>query len=761
MAKPERLARTRPDDFTSDPDIKLLHDQFDYATDAWADIVDEGQVDMRCIGGDTWEPSDRQMREAAARPCLSLDEFGQYVNQIINDVRQNKRAIKVTPLGNGANDQSAALRADLFRQIEYRSNAQQAYTTMFENAVQRSYGYLRVKPRYVSDRSRHQELIIEPIMNPDLVTPDPDAIKPDLSDIKYLFLAESWSKPEFQKAFPKARVQDFTTDMMRQAPRWVKDERIMLAEWWSLRQAQKKLVYIDVAGQPGQPAKELDVFEEDAPKILARFRGAARIVGDRMADVPEVRMRLTNGIEILKETPWKGQYIPFVGCFGKILYLNDGTGPTKRILSAIRLAIPAAQLFNYSRTGEAEQLGMATRFPYFVRDGSLSPEEARKLEQSTHEPVGFITIKGIGDNMPPGVLPEMPVRNSFEPAIQALEILAEGARRSIQAGMGISPLPTSAQRRNEKSGVALKQIEESAQKGTYHFVDHFEMSVTRVGVIIDDLLPHYYDAARELTVRKPDDTPVQVRVNDPNQPAQGKAAEPYGETPMIATGDHDITLSTGPSYDSEREAANDFSDTLVGAIDRIAPLIGPERAAKLIALSIKLKNIGPLGNEMAEIISPPEEEGGPQIPPEVQAQMQQMQAQIQELQQLADDNLARVTIAKGKDQTTLQATEMKLVAEASKTRQDNETKLAVAELGAKVDRLMLFLEERARLGVQAHEVGSAVMAHEQQKELAGLAHQQALEAGDVAHGQALEAGAQPPPIDPNALIVSPEPEGTV
>jgi hypothetical protein len=35
-----------------------------------------------------------------------------------------------------------------------------------------------------------------------------------------------------------------------------------------------------------------------------------------------------------------------------------------------------------------------------------------------------------------------------------------------------------------------------------------------------------------------------------------------------------------------------------------------------------------------------------------------------------------------------------------KTRMDNETRLAVAELGAKVDRLTLFMEERARLGLQ-------------------------------------------------------------
>ncbi len=139
-----------------------MHERWTYATDEWRPIRDEARTDMRYVAGDPWDPKDRQARIDAGRPCL-----------------QHKRAIQVTPLGNGANDATANFRANLIRQIEYRSNAQQAYTTTFENTVQRSYGFHRIKPRYVSDRSDEQELIIEPIVNPDLVTVDPDIQKPD------------------------------------------------------------------------------------------------------------------------------------------------------------------------------------------------------------------------------------------------------------------------------------------------------------------------------------------------------------------------------------------------------------------------------------------------------------------------------------------------------------------------------------------------------------------------------------------------------
>jgi hypothetical protein len=178
-----------------------------------------------------------------------------------------------------------------------------------------------------------------------------------------------------------------------------------------------------------------------------------------------------------------------------------------------------------------------------------------------------------------------------------------------------------------------------------------------------------------------------------------------------------------------------------------------------MALGIKLKNIGALGQEMADIISPPED--GQPDPAQMAQQLEQAKAVIQQLQELADDNKAKMVIAQGNAETQKAIAAAKAEVDLEKTRMDNETKLAVAELGAKVDRLTLFLEERGRLGVQAHDIGQAAMDHEHAKELAGMAHQQALEAAQVGHEQALQQGEQqhaqaieaaqiPPPIDPNA-----------
>lgn len=263
-------------------------------------------------------------------------------------------------------------------------------------------------------------------------------------------------------------------------------------------------------------------------------------------------------------------------------------------------------------------------------------------------------------------------------------------------------------------------------------------------------------------MRKTDDTPVQIRVNDPNQPADDADA-PYGQTPTIGMEDHDVTLSVGPSYESEREAANELTASMVQNIQQIAQVAGPKAAAKVFALAVKSQNIGAMGDEIADTISPPDT--GQPDPQQLAQQLQQLQAQNQELKQLADDNQAKVTIAAHKSETDKQIAAAKAETDLIKNRADNETKLAVAELGAKVDRLTLFLEERGRLGVQAHEVGQAAMQHEHDIALADQAHQQTLQQAQQAgqqqqdlsaqgHQQALEQGAQQPPIDPNQQIAA-------
>ena len=722
---PERKPFEPPDR----PDSEVLEEirtNFDYATKAWADIRSEGQTDIRYVAGEPWKDKDKRAREDAGRPCLSLDELGQYVNQIINDVRQNKRGVKVTPIGAGATDKTAELRQNLIRQIEYRSNAQQAYTGMFEDAVQRSYGFCRIKPKYVSDTSFDQELLIEACENPDLVTPDPDALKPDGSGMKYLFNHESISIKQFKRDYPDASITDFTDELRSIAPDWIKGERLLIAEYWVCEYVRRQLLLIDKGpNQPPQP-----VFKED----LAVMPNQKAILKSRWVDVPYVCQYLTNGVELLakkgepKRTPWPGKSIPFVACYGKTLYVNSGAGTERRLLSMIRLARDPFMLYCYYRTCEAELVGMTPKTPFIGYEGQFRGHET-DWQKAAHEPVAFLEAKPQTEATGAQVLP-LPQRQPYDPPIQSLEMGAEAARRAIQSAMGTSPLPTQAQRQNEKSGKALRQIEESGQKGSYHFVDHYDAAITRVGAILDELLPHYYDAARDVTIREGNDEPKQVRINDP---AHADGYLPVDDSP------HDVTLSVGSAYASQREAANEFVDSVVGNV-QLAQVVGPQKFAELVALSIKLKDIGPLGDQMANVISPAPSETGQPTPQQVQdmqGQMQQLQQQNQQLHQAMQTDQA-------KQQAQVTIKQMDIDFQREKLATESEVKIAVAELGAKVDRIALFLDERARVGVQAHEASVAAMGHAADANAQAQEHQHEAAMAAMGHANAAETAAQQP-----------------
>jgi hypothetical protein len=154
-----------------DARLTELRDRFTYAMDQWREIRAAAKEDMRAVGGDPWNPKDRQAREDAGRVCLSLDELHQYFNQLINDVRANPRAPKFDPIGNGANDKTARFYADKMREIEYRSQAQIAYTTAFQNAVHQSYGWMKFTTKY-TPKGFDQDIWIEDIPNPDLIVSD-------------------------------------------------------------------------------------------------------------------------------------------------------------------------------------------------------------------------------------------------------------------------------------------------------------------------------------------------------------------------------------------------------------------------------------------------------------------------------------------------------------------------------------------------------------------------------------------------------------
>lgn len=715
--------------------IEEIREKYLYNRNAWEDIHREGAKDMRYVSGDPWDQIDKDARKD--RPMIAPEEMSQYRNQVINLLRANPRGMKFSPNGNGANDAGARFYQDKARETEYRSHAAIAYATAAECALQRSYGYLRVDLRYASPRSANQEIWIEPFPDPDMVEPEFDAKRPDSSDMTYCFVKQ-WSDRKKLARERTGRRGDrgkAETVLAGAPPAWIAGTKNLEVEYWKIETRSRVLLLVQMPSPDGQPTPPVQMFQDELEDLLKNMGGKKPLGMQvlrtlRDVDYPYVTMRLTDGLDILPQpdgrevVKWPGKYIPIVSCYGPILYVPEGGEVKKKLLSMTRFGRDPWKAYSYCCSQELEILGQVPHTPVVMYEGQVEGQSAIDWDESTHTPKARLMVKAktaaTGDQLLP-----LPQRADYTQGeyLQAIETVKEGYRRAIQAAMGSNFLPTQAQRRNEKSGKALDKMEESAAQGTYHFVQSYEDMIRQTGMIFEDLCDKVYDYQGETSVIEEDKKARPVQINDTNNP---KA--------VSTTGDYLVTVSTGPSSDSERDAADDFTETVVGQLPVIMQVAGPPVAAAVLAQSIRMRNLGPAGDKLADLIEPQQfKQQDGQEPPssevmslktQVQHLTQQLQAAGQQIQTKQVEQQGKLTIVQTQEQ-----------AETDRADKDREAKLAIAAIGAKVETLQnlmnLFMEERARIGTEQHEIASDSAAAAHELRLAGMKH-----AHDVAKGAA-------------------------
>lgn len=717
-------------------DVRELYSDF---MNEWREVREEGAIDVRYLAGDPWTPKDRREREDAGRPCISLDELNQYLNQYNNSLRQNKRGIQVIPKGDGANDKDATTRENIIRGIEYESNAQEAYITAAECAASRGYGFALLRTEYKDDTSFDQKITIQRVGNPDLILITPYFERADASDINEAFILRRIMKSEFKSKFPDAEKVSFTNEDMTLAPQWIGEKWLQIAEFWKIYYSKRKLLLVDVGGST------VPVWEDDIEEFAGRKNIKKDVKRERSVDIPEVKQQMTNGIEMLGEpNDWAGTRIPIISCFGKELWVTEGADVKRQLLSMVRLARDPQMLFAYLCTKQAEEAGMTPLAPFIGYTGQF--EKARAdWEVVNKQPVAFLEVDAMNDQNKGEALP-LPTRPQYQPNFQAYEIAKESVRRSIMAAMGLTPLPTAAQRQNEKSGIALERIETQQSVGSFHFADNFERFLQNLGWQVNQLIKPIFDTPREVMgVSADDEYEVINVVGDTSHPDEEGGEEPPDGSFHTGRGNFDVTISTAPFHQSQREAQQDFVDVLITNMATLPPPNTPQ--AKVFALGIRMRNdLGPVAKQIADVFDPPDPSN---LPPEAQAVVQQLQSQIQQLTQenaaLHEDRAGRVL----EQQTKMMIANMKEQGDNLRAQLAADLKAYIANVQTKAqdesERRTLFQETQQenqhKVMDHAHEVA---MQKDQQEHEHAIADKNALAAStsqamDQAHQSATQA----------------------
>ena len=233
-----------------------------------------------------------------------------FIRQVVNDGRQNRPQIKVKPVDDNSDTETAKILEGLIRNIEYESKADIAYDTALDNACSCGWGYVRVAIEYEHDATFDRALRIQRIANPFTVYGDPNSTAADSSDWNRAFVTEYMSRDEFKRKYKGAEEIDWTGygyDAL-ETP-WREDNQILTAESWK-REVVKKKIYMLSDGQ----VMDAKTYEQNAALFMAL---GIQPQQEREADGYKITHYVMSGAEILETNEWAGKYIPIVPFYGE------------------------------------------------------------------------------------------------------------------------------------------------------------------------------------------------------------------------------------------------------------------------------------------------------------------------------------------------------------------------------------------------------------------------------------------------------------
>ena len=374
---------------TSDPILKEALEKFKESQDGSEFNRQAAEDDIRFARlSDQWPDDIAKIRKEEGRPFLTINRLPAYIRQVVNESRQNKPAIKVSPVDNGADVKTAEVIGGLVRSVERKSNAEVAYDTAIDHSVTGGFGFFRIDIDYAHPDSFDLEAQINRIPNPLMVHWDTSSTEFDASDWDYAFVSEMVRLDEYEKTYPGADAVDFEGEDEALTENWLDNEQVRVAEYWTREENKRTIIQLS----DGRVVREDNLFNiakrflEDlgkefagAEEELIRWFMAEQGLSEvrrREAAYHEVKRRVISGADVLEEEDWPGSTIPICPVWGEEVY-SDGR---RHFRSMIRDAKDPQQMTNFWRSASTELVALAPRAPWVVEEGAIPKGKEAKWQ---------------------------------------------------------------------------------------------------------------------------------------------------------------------------------------------------------------------------------------------------------------------------------------------------------------------------------------------------------------------------------------------
>ena len=343
-------------------------------------------ADTRFALGDSdngwqWPDDISQERTIARRVKLTVNTTAQHCNQVINEIRKNRPACKVSPVDGGADKKTADILSGLIRNIQASSNADDAHDIAAEHATYGGEGYWRVLTDYESETSFDQYIAIAPIPNPNRVYIDPDAKALDKSDAEWGFIFSDISKEQFKRDYPGIDPASWVDDRKG----WINGDTFVRAEYfYCVYDKDKACLLADgtTALKSELPPGAVCIKERDTE--VKRWKHCI-IVGGH--DKP------------LDATEWPGDYLPIISVVGKEVNVN-GEIVRKGLVRDLK---DPARIVNYAYSETVQTLALQNKIPYIAAQEAIEGHEVawRNANMSNDAYLPYNAYDSANNPLPP------------------------------------------------------------------------------------------------------------------------------------------------------------------------------------------------------------------------------------------------------------------------------------------------------------------------------------------------------------------------
>lgn len=541
-----------PESHDEDRDAKTMQGIFDEAVERLK-ISDEAESENRIrginakafINGDQWDADVQNQRTVARRPALTINHTNTECQRLKNMLRQQRPRIKVHPTGGGAKIEKANIIAGVIRHIEDKSNASVAYDNGVESAVDIGWGYWRIVGEYVSPMSFDQELLIKPIRNTFKVYMDPASIMPAGEDQQWCIITETMSRREYRRKYPKAENTEWRADAPGDASLdWENKETIRLAEYYRIHEVSDTLYMMT----DGRSALKSELPDEESMAAanwqVAVDRNGKRI--ERKTTRRQVEWYRINGSVVVEKRVLPGRFIPVIRCEGNVLDLN-GRVMRKGMVQDL---MDPARMFNYWRSAQTERYALTPKAPWVAAEGQI--EGRPEWQDANIQSYSVLIYKPIAGPDGMTMIPP-PMRQPPAQVEAGMTEAANGAVADLMAVAGRSPESPELSARIVSGNKHLQRRQGMQDLVHFQYYDKQTLAIMWTGLVLLDLMRHYYDTDRMQRIIGEDGMPEMVRINPNDEEADPEKAAIFAIAKNLELDNYDVVMDTGPGYATKRE----------------------------------------------------------------------------------------------------------------------------------------------------------------------------------------------------------------